>query len=61
MTKNGVPYSQLTTAKLAIFREKTFLGESKLSFFRGLRLILCCIFRKNASVTVEKSVSFGMY
>ncbi len=35
-----IPYSQLASAKLAICRKKTFLGESKLSFLRGLRLIL---------------------
>ena len=55
------PYSQLACAKLAICRKKTFLGESKLSFLRGRRFILCCILRMKASVNVEKSVPFGMY
>ena len=54
-------YSQLASAKLAIFRKNTFLGDSKLSFFRGLRLILCWILRMNPSVKVEKSVPFGIY
>lgn len=46
-------YSQPATAKLAIFRKKTILGDSKLSFFRGLRLILYWILRMNSSVKVE--------
>lgn len=54
-------YSQLASAKLAICRKKTFLGVSKLSFLRGLRLILCCIFRMDASDRSEKSVPFGIY
>ena len=45
--------SQPATAKLAIFRKKTILGDSKLSFFRGLRLILYWILRMNSSVKVE--------
>ena len=36
----GDAYSQLATAKLVILRKKTVFGDSKLSFFRGLRLIL---------------------
>jgi hypothetical protein len=34
------PYSQLASAKLASCRKKTFFGQSKFSFLRGLRLIL---------------------
>lgn len=55
------PYSQLASAKLAICRKKAFLGESKLSFLRGLRLILCWTLRMKASVRDEKSVPLGMY
>ncbi|MCI6169876.1 MAG: hypothetical protein MR678_08065 [Muribaculaceae bacterium] len=33
-------YSQLASAKLAICREKTFFGQSKFSYLRGLRLIV---------------------
>ena len=54
-------YSQLASAKLAINRKKTFLGESKLSFLRGLRFILCWILRMKASDKVEKSVPLGIY
>ena len=54
-------YSHLASAKLAINRKKTFLGESKLSFLRGLRFILCWILRMKASDKVEKSVPLGIY
>jgi hypothetical protein len=33
-------YPQLASAKLAICRKKSFFGQSKFSFLRGLRLIL---------------------
>ncbi|MBO4994415.1 MAG: ATP-binding protein [Muribaculaceae bacterium] len=39
--KGRKAYSQLASAKLAICRKKAFFGVSKLSFLRGLRLILC--------------------
>ena len=51
-------YSQLSSAKIAICRKKTFLGESKLSFFRVLRLILCWILRWTHP-TSSRSCSFG--
>lgn len=59
--KVGELYSQLATAKIAICLKNAFLGESKLSFSRGLRLILCCILRMKASVSLEKSVPLGIY
>ena len=61
MTLSFDSYSQLASAKLAINRKKTFLGESKLSFLRGLRFILCWILRMKASDKVEKSVPLGIY
>jgi hypothetical protein len=37
---NPITYSQLASAKLAICRKKSFFGQSKFSFLRGLRLIV---------------------
>ncbi|MDE6026468.1 MAG: hypothetical protein K2G23_00145, partial [Muribaculaceae bacterium] len=45
----------------AICWNKTVYGDSKMSLFQRLRLILCLILRIKTSDKVEKSVATGRY